>query len=248
MSYTLNILHRPPDTWADSLDAHLDRGHRLLALAGTADPTLAPEHWLIAAEDREGSRQHLVFSASGVRASALQYLTEKNSSHAVAKWATLWNGHEELNQSASLSLWYALVDRRPCTVDVGFDSPPGASRLGGPAHVVEFFIAACKLYRPVCAWIWNPYHAYQPAFSDRPGVGWMLYLPRALTTQQVPEARSLIPVMANDDRHISHQIGTVIVSVTDKPFDETNPEHARIANAIEVRLVDQDLLPRYADL
>ncbi len=115
-------------------------------------------------------------------------------------------------------------------------------------QVVDFFIAACRLYRPICAWIWNPYYVYRPMFSDRPGVGWMLYLPRALTAQQVPEARLLVPVMAGDDRQVPQLIGTVIVSVTDEPFDEANPEHARIANAIEIRLVDQDLLPRYADL
>lgn len=86
-------------------------------------------------------------------------------------------------------------------------------------------------------------------FQDRPGVGWMLYLPRTLTGQQVPGARALVPVTVEDDWKIPHQIGTIIVSVNYEPFDETNSEHARIANAIEIRLVDQDLLLlRYADL
>ena len=44
------------------------------------------------------------------------------------------------------------------------------------------------------------------------------------------------------------QVGTIIVSVTDAPFDVNNPEHVKIANAIAIRLVDQDLLPRFADL
>ncbi|MEG0886526.1 MAG: Imm52 family immunity protein, partial [Janthinobacterium sp.] len=38
-----------------------------------------------------------------------------------------------------------------------------------------------------------------------------------------------------------------IVSVTDVPFSDENPEHVKIANAIEIRLVDQDLLPPFAD-
>jgi len=59
----------------------------------------------------------------------------------------------------------------------------------------------------------------------------------------VPEARELIPVM--DDRQ---QRGTIIVSVIDEPFSADNPEHVKVANAIEVRLVDQDLLPLFSEL
>jgi hypothetical protein len=81
-------------------------------------------------------------------------------------------------------------------------------------------------------------------FADRPGVGWMLYLPKKLTVQQVPEARALVPVMNNN----SEQIGTIIISVTDAPFSLDNPEHIKAANDIEIRLADQDLLPRFADL
>jgi hypothetical protein len=44
------------------------------------------------------------------------------------------------------------------------------------------------------------------------------------------------------------QLGTIIVSVTDRPFSIENPAHLKIANDIEVRLIDQDLLPRYVDL
>jgi hypothetical protein len=71
----------------------------------------------------------------------------------------------------------------------------------------------------------------------------MLYLPKVLTVQQVPEAGALIPVMDG-----KKQRGTVVVSVADEPFSSDNPEHVKIANQIEVRLVDQDLLPRYSEL
>lgn len=98
--------------------------------------------------------------------------------------------------------------------------------------------------------IWNPLLVsvmptfYPPVFKDRPGVGWMLYLPKVLTAQQVPEARALVPIVgANKKQH-----GTIIVSVTDEPFSDHNPAHVKIAHDIEIRLVDQDLLPRYEDL
>lgn len=76
------------------------------------------------------------------------------------------------------------------------------------------------------------------------GVGWMIYLPRKITVQQVPEARALVPVKNNDGK----EVGTIIVSVTDAVFSTDNAEHVEIANRIEIRLVDQDLLPAYADI
>jgi len=76
----------------------------------------------------------------------------------------------------------------------------------------------------------------------------MIYLPQVLTVQQIPEAPVLVPVMGKDEKAKDIQVGTIVVSVTDKPFSDENPEHVKIANAIEIRLVDQDLLPRYSDL
>ncbi|WP_231749002.1 MULTISPECIES: immunity 52 family protein [Burkholderia] len=86
-------------------------------------------------------------------------------------------------------------------------------------------------------------YAVKQVFDDKPGLGWMLYLPKILTPQQTPEARVLIPVPEK-----GKQTGTIIVSVTDAPFSVDNPEHVAIANRIESRLVDQDLLPAYVDI
>ncbi|MES2740386.1 MAG: hypothetical protein V4754_05480, partial [Pseudomonadota bacterium] len=100
--------------------------------------------------------------------------------------------------------------------------------------------------------LWHPLFAsvepvfYDAVFKNRPSVGWMLYLPSVLTTRQVPEAAALLPIMSKDEE--GGQVGTIVVSVTDKTFSDQNPEHVKIANAIEIRLVDQDLLPRFADL
>jgi citrate lyase beta subunit len=71
----------------------------------------------------------------------------------------------------------------------------------------------------------------------------MVYLPHVLTQAEVPEARALIPV-ARDGQ----QQGTIIVRVTDEVFDADNLDHVKVANDIEIRLADQDLLPRFVDL
>nr|WP_281261810.1 Imm52 family immunity protein [Caballeronia novacaledonica] len=80
-------------------------------------------------------------------------------------------------------------------------------------------------------------------FPDRPGVGWMLYLPRRIEIEQVPEAR-----MIHHVKDLNGTEGTILISEIDGPFDADNPEHVKVANAIEIRLADQDLLPRYVDL
>lgn len=72
----------------------------------------------------------------------------------------------------------------------------------------------------------------------------MLYLPQVITAEQVPEAQALIPLPVGGKK----QTGTIIVSVADEVFSLDNPRHVELANQIEIRLVDQDLLPRYADL
>ncbi|AMR79841.1 Imm52 family immunity protein [Cupriavidus nantongensis] len=117
-----------------------------------------------------------------------------------------------------------------------------ASRLGAWTTVAKVLSEAVKIWRPLLATVDT--RTYDGVFPDRPGVGWMIYLPTILTEQHVPEARALVSVLDENNK----QIGTIVVSVTDAPFSGTDPEHVRSANAIEVRLVDQDLLPRYIDL
>ena len=54
-------------------------------------------------------------------------------------------------------------------------------------------------------------------FEDEPGVNRMLYLPRALTAQQLPEAAALVAV---DDAR-GRRLGTIVVSVADEVFRRT---------------------------
>lgn len=76
----------------------------------------------------------------------------------------------------------------------------------------------------------------------------MLYLPKVLTAKQASEVRAFAPVMGKAEKDKDMQTGTILVSVTDEPFSDENPEHVKIANAIEIRLAVQDLLPSFVDL
>ncbi|AMR79842.1 hypothetical protein A2G96_19900 [Cupriavidus nantongensis] len=114
--------------------------------------------------------------------------------------------------------------------------------MGPWSAVAKLLSEAVKIWRPLVATVDT--QKYVRVFPDRPAVGWMIYLPTILTEHHVPEAHALIGVADEGNQ----QMGTIVVSVTDGAFSGTDPEHVRSANAIEVRLVDQDLLPRYIDL
>jgi hypothetical protein len=101
-----------------------------------------------------------------------------------------------------------------------------------------------KILNPRVITVTGPFS--KPVFPDRHGVNWMIYLPQALTSQQIPEARALIPVMSNDKKPA--RLGTIVVSVSDELFSEENPEHVKTAHDIEIRMVSEDLLPTFKQL
>lgn len=153
------------------------------------------------------------------------------------QFADVWNGKEGQG-AAGLMLKYRL--NRPS----GFDFRAiGINGLQSYERVAGLIEGALEIWQSPLVEIAPYAYSDEKVFPDRPGVGWMLYLPHVLTAAQVPEARALVPVMRDDK-----QQGTIVVSVTDGPFDVSNRDHVKVANDIEIRLADQDLLPRYVDL
>lgn len=88
-------------------------------------------------------------------------------------------------------------------------------------------------------------YSEKQAFQDRPGVGWMIYLPVDLTTQQIPEAQEIVPVLSADRKR---RLGTILVSIGDEVFSADNEEHLAVAHNIEARLISMDLLPLLAEI
>ncbi|MGF6811133.1 hypothetical protein OKW30_006325 [Paraburkholderia sp. Clong3] len=158
----------------------------------------------------------------------------------------------------SIGIWNGAAQKDGASFSISIDGGDGfsqqfdfnvkersneSSRLGGYQAVAQIVTKVVEVYAPSYA-IFGPRKYFaNSVFDNRPGVSWMLYLPHALTAAQVPEARALIPVMCD-----GKQQGTIIVSVTDEVFDVNNREHVNSANDIEIRLADQDLLPRFVDL
>ncbi|ATD59198.1 hypothetical protein CNX70_02575 [Janthinobacterium svalbardensis] len=204
------------------------------------------KNWFLSQETEAESFLYPVFDASGELTTAAEAVLEAEFKGETSRFLSAWNGELGDGEGATMALGFSDGDWPARTFRIS-DHGQGARRLGIDG-VKELLSIIAGSLRPVLITVARNDYFEKQVFKDRPGVGWMLYLPRVLTTQQVPEARALVPVMATGEQGKDKQIGTIIVSVTDEPFNDENPEHVKIANAIEIRLVDQDLLPRYVDI
>lgn len=196
--------------------------------------------WFPPAETEAESLLNKSFDASGPTPAALAMAKAMQNKELDSFGA--WNGAEAEEKGAGMTL----------AVDHNYRVFPTLFKLGvGPAIAAldghESMLHVLKLVLE----LWSPflvevapysYHDHR-AFPDKPGVGWMLYLPFAIKRDQVPEAAEVIPVLGDDKK----QKGTIVVS-THETFDVQNKAHVKLANAIEIRLVDQDLLMRRADI
>ena len=205
-----------------------------LPLDGWYPPADTPEHSLL----------NRAFDDAGPTPAALSILKAENQEKEMPGWreAAVWNGTEGTGGALFKSSLTTAAKPLRCTFEL---SAKRIESFSNKELVLPLVLSLLEIW-PAMTLEVHPYKysAMQQVFPDRPGVGWMLYLPQVLTPQDVPEAGALIPVLGEKKK----QTGTIIVSVADEPFSSDNPEHVKIANKIEVRLVDQDLLPRYADM
>lgn len=246
ISHTLEVRYRDDVIGASSIEAHLAAVFSLLKAAVSADPLLAPPQWLIATGEKDSSYLYQAFDAQGPTAAALAFIREDNKGDDASQSFVLWNGEEDRTKGASISCRCSRRDGRSSNMTFAMRSEADRFRLEDTPNAINLVAEATRIYKPIYCSL-SP-DQYVSIFPDRPEVGWMIYLPRMLTVQQVPEARASVPVIEKDAKGKDRQTGTIIVSVVDAPFSDENPEHVTIANAIEIRLVDQDLLPRFADL
>jgi hypothetical protein len=236
---SLRLQYRPDPTHVPSLEEDLGRLFQFRQTLAEMSPHL--RHWLLGGDTVEEASLYPAFDAGGPTTQFAAVLRERErvrmkSDPTVSRAIGVWNGQEGANGA---SFGMAFVD----------GTGPGTMRFSTycadvlpPKVTLRIAKAMIEIWRPL--FLTSAPIYYEKVFKDRPGVGGLLYLPRVLTASQLPEARELVPVLDAEKK----QSGTIIVSVTDEPFSEHNPTHVQIANAIEIRLVDQDLLPRFVDL
>jgi hypothetical protein len=226
-----------------------DAGHALEALRpyaewlGTRDPAL--KRWWLGAESLEAALQYEAFAEGQnghVAAKAVMTAEYKNSRAPVVY---LWNGQDDSKTGASLVV-SVTESCFPSKIELSLSGSPTNPRpgLGDYRTVAEFVAKLARDTDALCCFVYRrtAYFRRMP-FKDRPGVGWMLYLPRVFTPAELPEARALVPVMRGKTA-----IGTIIVSVIDGVFDARNDEHMKVAREIETRLVSNDWLPTWEQM
>ena len=230
----------PPGDFA----AHLVRLWPVVQAMSREDERLA--QWWLKADTEEEARLYPMYEAPGIPSSAvLAVLAQRYEKKMdLPKVFGFWNGQMDEANSARLKL---AIDakRRPSEIEIGLPAQSGVTADQPPYEVAAKIVSAMvSVYDPMYVSVSPREYFSRQVFDDKPGVGWMLYLPKLITAQQVPEARELIPVREAGRL----QTGTIIVSVPDALFSVDNAAHVEVANRIEIRLVDQDLLPAFADL
>ncbi|SCB07141.1 Imm52 family immunity protein [Cupriavidus alkaliphilus] len=242
MSHELCLWFRHSSDSHLTLRDHLSLVQKLTGFLGAEDTLLDESAWLLAGDTKDDSYRYLVFDSQGPTTTALSVLNQELEAEDVIKTFVIWNGQLANSQGASISYYFDRADGAASAMSLTLGSKPPSSRLGPWTTVAKVLSEAVKIWDPLIATVET--RKYDGVFPDRPGVGWMIYLPTIVTEQHVPEARALMAVSdgCND------QMGTIVVSVTDGPFSGTDPEHVRSANAIEIRLAELDLLPRFIDL
>ena len=193
------------------------------------------DEWFPPADTEENSLLNKAFTETGPSTAALALArADKDKLATDLRSLGVWNGKEDGG-----GIVYSI------TYDTG--RIPSAFRFSGEEvasledyrNVSTFVQRIASIWKPMLIQIRPGEYPGKNVFPDRPGAGWMLYLPFAIDAQQVPEAADVIRVM---DEKGKNQQGSLIVTVAET-FDMQDPEHIKKANAIETRLVDQDLLP-----
>ncbi|MGY6130033.1 Imm52 family immunity protein (plasmid) [Paraburkholderia strydomiana] len=213
--------------------------HRLWQFASALQVAGFPiDGWFPPADNVKASLLNRAFDSSGPTTAAIAMARAERQAYPHVRSLGAWNGIEGNGGAAFTD---QLSVNGLCVLSL---QTKGVMSLAKCDVVADIVTEATHIWPALSVEVGSfRYSSEYRVFEKRPGAGWMLYLPRVLTAAQVPEARDLIPVMDG-----KRQRGTIIVSVIDEPFSATNKEHVAVANAIEKRLVDQDLLPLYTEL
>jgi hypothetical protein len=198
------------------------------------------ERWYPPASTPKKSLKTPAFERDGPTPAAVERLRVEDEKELTTDYriTSVWNGNEKAGGSAfsvSLSVHAGLPT---CVFNIQFYD---VETLCDASNMQRLVLGLLEIWPAASVIEVGPtmYYTCRVVFPRRPGAGWMLYLPKTISSTQLPEAAELVPVMEGDK-----QRGTLIVSVADEVFSVDNADHVRISNAIEVRLADQDLLPR----
>lgn len=197
------------------------------------------DQWFPPADTEANSFLNKAFNETGPSAAALA-MAYANKDNLATDLRSLgaWNGKEGDGGAAFTTMYN--TSQIPSNLSFMCQGDWPILDYGNMVKVVQGIV---NLWKPMLIQIAPAAYLDRSVFPDRPGAGWMLYLPFVLQAQQVPEASHIMKFMDDTDKT---PLGSLIVTI-EEALDDENPEHIKRANAIETRLVDQDLLPTNND-
>ncbi len=198
---------------------------------------IALDEWCPPADTPTNARLNSAFTELGATPAALAMANAAKNSKGDARGLGAWNGVDD----AGGMVFTTMLGEGPVPCNFDF-SAKEVSVLNDYANVLTVVKAVLEIWSPVMLLVGPFAYKEHKVFKDRPPVSWMVYLPFKIDTHQAPEASALIPVF--DAEKV--QKGTIVVSTT-STFDADNQEHVKRANDLEIRLADQDLLPRFME-
>ncbi|KVO21278.1 LysR family transcriptional regulator [Burkholderia ubonensis] len=234
----ISLLFRDESLAPTDFEKILSRIYVVTSTMGEIDSTLST--WFAQGDTLDEALLYPAFEDGQPSTALLAVLRQQFSDDPSLSYVALWNGNQNKGEGATIAC-HVGENAVPHSLEIKISSP---MVLGNLASVQRIMSATVAAFQPACVSVSPRSYATKQVFDDKPGVGWMIYLPTVITQQQVPEAREIIPVPEAGKT----QTGTIVVSTTDAPFSMKNPEHIETANRIEVRLVDHDLLPAFAGL
>jgi hypothetical protein len=210
---------------------------------GKREPAL--QRWWLGADTLASAHLYEAFAEDASRHAATKAVVTAEYKNSRAPVVYLWNGQDDTETGASLVV--SVTERMfPSKIQLALKGSAANPRpaLSDYKVVAEFVSMLARDTDALCCFVYRQSsYGQRMTFKDRPGVGWMLYLPRVFTPRELPEARALVPVMRD-----GAVMGTIIVSVIDGVFNAKNDEHVKVAREIETRLVSNDWLPTWEQM
>jgi hypothetical protein len=200
---------------------------------------IAVTEWFPPADSVAKSLLNPAFTRTGVSPTAVA-MAKADKDNLAHDFRTLgvWNGKEDEGGM----VYTTTYDTGPIPSFFSINSEE-VKPLRDYRNLIKLVEFIARKWKPMVIRVTPDEYDELSVFNDRPGAGWMLYLPFTISPEQVPEAAEIIKIM--DEKGESQQ-GSLIITVLEA-FNTRNRAHVKRANAIETRLVDQDLLPTNSD-
>ena len=149
------------------------------------------KEWLLMRDTLNESLLYPVFDGGGALPTAAEAVLETEYKGEDVRFLSMWNGQTKKSDVVSIIFSFHDRDWPKWTLTINYRE--SIERLGGYRRVADLLSIIATTLSPIAITVSRNDYFEKQIFQDRPGVGWMLYLPNALTTKEVPEARALVP-------------------------------------------------------